>query len=389
MMIRVMEKKRKILFVTERRADYSRLKPILQLARKSQKFDVHIVATGLHFLKSFGETKKALADDGFKIDLELPVYRDEDADNGEMMARAFGEFVIKLTDAVKKIKPDVIFCGFDLGAHLAAAIVGMNFNIPVAHLQGGERSGTIDEVLRHATTKFAHLHFVATKESRERVIKLGEDPKYVFLVGSPSLDNIHWTRYVKKEIMARKFNFDSEKPLIIFLQHPVTTEVEKVEEHIKMSIAALQKVVKKHEAQVLAIYSNNDAGGKRIVSHLKKSGFVTRPHVSVEDFLRLLNVADVLVGNSSAGIHEAPSFGLPTVNIGTRQQFRERGVNVIDVPNDRWAIEKAINKALTDKKFIAKVKKGKNPYDHGNTAKQVVKILETVKLPPVQKVITY
>ena len=382
-------KKRRILFVTERRADYSRLKPILQLAKKSPKLEVRLVATGLHFLKSFGETKQAHLDDGFKIDRELPVYRDEDADNGEMMARAFGEFVIKLTEAVKDIKPDVIFCGFDLGAHLAAAAVGMHMNIPVAHIQGGERSGTIDEVLRHATTKFAHIHFAATKESRERIIKLGEDPQYVFLVGSPSLDNIHQTRYVKKAVIAKKFGLDQKKRLIIFLQHPVTTEVEKVESQIKESITALQAAVKKHNAQVMAIYSNNDAGGKRIVAHLERSGFTVRPHVSVEEFLQLLNVAQVLVGNSSAGIHEAPSFGLPTVNIGSRQQFRERGVNVIDVPNDRRAIEQAITKALTDRTFIARVKKGTNPYDHGDTAKQVVRILETITLPPIQKVITY
>lgn len=382
-------KKRKILFVTERRADYSRLKPILLLAKKSKKLDVKIVATGLHFLKSFGETKKALREDGFTIDLELPVYRTLDKDDGATMVRAFGQFILKLTDAVEKIKPDLIFCGFDLGAHLAAAIVGMHLNIPVAHIQGGERSGTIDEVLRHAITKFAHIHFVATKESRERIIKLGEDPKYVFLVGSPSLNNISATRYPKRETVCKKYGFDPHKPLIVFLQHPVTTEVHNVERHIGESIAALQSTAKKHGAQILAIYSNNDAGGKRIVSHLERSGFVVHPHVSVEDFLHLLNVAQVLVGNSSAGIHEAPSFGLPTVNIGTRQQYRERGVNVIDATNSRAHIERAIEKCLTDKKFIATVKRGKNPYDHGNTAQQVVKVLETVKLPPVQKVISY
>ncbi len=382
-------KKRKILFITERRADYSRLKPILELAKKSKKLEIHIVATGLHFLKSFGETKRALAEDGFAIDRELPVYRDEDADDGVMMAKAFGEFVLKLTDAVAEIQPDVVFCGFDLGAHLAAAIVGMNMNIPVAHIQGGERSGTIDEVLRHATTKFAHIHFAATEESRKRIIRLGEDPKYVFLVGSPSLDNIRRTKYIPKREISREYGFDPAKPLIVFLQHPVTTEVHLVEKQIGESIAALQSVARKKGAGVIAIYSNNDAGGKRIVSHLEKSGFIVRPHVSVEDFLRLMNVADVLVGNSSAGIHEAPSFGLPAVNIGTRQQFRERGGNVIDVPYNRSAIAKATLMAMSDKKFRAKVKRAKNPYDHGDTARQVVKILETIKLPRVQKVLPF
>jgi UDP-N-acetylglucosamine 2-epimerase (non-hydrolysing)/GDP/UDP-N,N'-diacetylbacillosamine 2-epimerase (hydrolysing) len=384
-----MNKKRKVLFITERRADYSRLKPILELAKKSRKLEIIIVATGLHFLKSFGETKQALASDGFKIDFELPVYRTSDKDCGATMARAFGQFVLNLTDVAEKVQPDLIFCGFDLGAHLAAAVVGMNLNIPVAHIQGGERSGTIDEVLRHATTKFSHIHFVATEESRERVIKLGENPKYVFLVGSPSLNNIKHVHYVKKGIIMKKFGIDPEKPLIIFLQHPVTTEIKEVERQIGESIAGLKTVVEKYGAQVFAIYSNNDAGGKCIVNHLEHSNFIVQPHVSVEDFLQLLNVANALVGNSSAGIHEAPSFGLPTVNIGTRQQYRERGVNIIDAPNDRRAIELEVKKCLFDKQFIAKVKKGKNPYDHGDTAKKIVKILETLKFPPIQKVITY
>src|SRR3989338_2510837 len=169
-----MKRKRKILLVTERRADYSRLKPIMRLVKKSTKLELQLVVTGVHLLKSFGETKRILEADGFRADREIPVLRASDKDDGAAMARAFGQYVLNLTDAVEKLKPDIIFCGFDLGAHLAAALVGVHLNIPVAHLQGGERSGIIDEMLRHATTKFSHLHFVATKESRERVIKLGE-----------------------------------------------------------------------------------------------------------------------------------------------------------------------------------------------------------------------
>ena len=382
-------KKRRILFVTERRADYSRLKPIMRQVQKSKKLELKLVITGLHLLKSFGETRRVVERDGFKIDASFPVFRENDTDDGAMMARALGQYILKLTEAVQKIRPDVIFCGFDLDAHFAAAIVGMHLNIPVAHIQGGERSGTIDEVLRHATTKLAHLHFVATEESRVRVLRLGEDPRDVYLVGSPSLDTIKRITYPSREKIFRTYRLDPKKPLIVFSQHPVTTEVQKVGKDIKASVSALQRVVRDGGTQVLAIYSNNDAGGKRIVSDLKKSDFIVYPHIVYEDFLRILKHASVLVGNSSTGIHEAPSLGLPTVNIGTRQRLRERGVNVIDVPNERHAIQKAIIKALTDRAFIAKVKKGKNPYDQGNTAEKVVKILETIKLPSVQKVLTY
>ena len=247
----------------------------------------------------------------------------------------------------------------------------------------------LDEVLRHAITKFSHIHFVATEESKKRVIKLGENPKYVFLVGSPSLDTIHSIFYPAKEEIFKKYGLDPKKPLIVFSQHPVTTEVDDVERQIKESIDAITTVAKKEGAQVLAIYSNNDAGGRRIVSHLKKSGFVVFPHIVYEDYLRILKHAAVLAGNSSTGIHEAPSFGLPTVNIGTRQQLRERGAHVIDVPNKKAAIEKVLLEGMRNEKLRARIKRAKNPYDHGNTAKNVVRILESLKLPHVQKVLTY
>jgi len=384
-----MKKKRVILFVTERRADYSRLKPIMRAVQKSTKLELRLVMTGLHLMKSFGETKKFVEDDGFTVNATAPVFGSNDGDDGVAMAHSFASFVHSLTDIIAREKPDIVFCGFDIGAHLAAAVVGMHLNIPVAHIQGGERSGTIDEVLRHATTKFAHIHFAGSEESRKRIIKLGEDPNYVFLVGSPSNDTINNLDYSSREEILKKYGIDPNKPLIVFSQHTVTTEVDMVIKQINESIKALASIKKKHGAEVLAIYSNNDAGGKRIIAELDKSGFKVIPHIQYEDYLRILKVADVLVGNSSAGIHEAPSFGLPTVNIGTRQQFRERGANVIDVPGKNKAISEAIEKCLFDKKFRAKVKKGKNPYDHGNAAEKIVHILETIKLPNVQKVITY
>src|SRR3989344_2399463 len=270
-------KKRKVLFITERRADYSRLKPIMQLVQKSTKLELQLVVTGLHLIKEFGETKLVLKQDGFKVAASIPVFTAKDKDDGATMARALSIYIAKIADVVERLKPDLIFCGFDLDAHLAAAIVGMHMNIPVAHIQGGERSGTLDEVLRHAITKFSHIHFVATAESKKRVIRLGEDPKYVFLVGSPSLDTIHSISYPSREAIFKKYSLDPAKPLIVFSQHPVTTEVHDVERQIKESIEAIQSVAKREDAQVLAIYSNNDAGGRRIVSHLKRSGFIVYP----------------------------------------------------------------------------------------------------------------
>lgn len=382
-------KKRRILFITERRADYSRLKPIMKAVQKSKKLELVLLVTGAHLLKKFGETKKNIEDDGFKVDAILPIFGENDPDTGVSMVEALGKALIGMAEIFPKLQPDIIFCGFDLGAHLAAAITGSHLNIHVAHIQGGEVSGTIDEVLRHACTKFAHFHFVATEESKKRVIRLGEDPKYVFLVGSPSLDTIRNIEYPSKKEICAKYNLDSSKPLVLFLQHPVTTEVKNVKKQIQKSIQALSILKKKHDLEILGIFSNHDAGGRRIIEALKAADVKNQAHIPYEDFLRLMNVADVLIGNSSAGIHEAPSFGLPTVNVGTRQQHRERGMNVIDAKNDVKAIVSAAEKCLNDKNFRKKVSQAKNPYDHGDTAQKIVRVLETKKLPPIQKVIQY
>ncbi len=381
--------KRKILFITERRADYSRLKPIMNAVKKSDKLEMQLVVTGMHLLKRFGKTKNVIVKDGFKIDAVVPMFGESDHDDGASMVAGMGKALIAFSKTFKKLKPDIIFSGFDIGANFAAGITGMHLNIVVSHIQGGEVSGTVDEVIRHAMTKFSHIHFAATEQSKKRIIKLGEDPKYVFNVGSPSLDTIHNIDYPSKEIMSKKYDFDPKKPLIIVLQHPVTTEVEEVVSQIKETIDAVHEVNEKFNTQAIAVYSNNDAGGKRIVNLIEKSGITSFAHIPYEDFLRLMNVASVLVGNSSAGIHEAPSLKLPTVNIGTREQFRERGKNIIDVPHKKAEIVKAIEKSMFDKKFRALVARSKNPYDSGNTAEKVIQILETIELPPIQKVITY
>lgn len=384
-----MTNKRKILFVTERRADYSRLKPIMKAVQNSPKLQLQIVVTGMHLLKSFGRTIDVIKKDGFKIDAVLPSFLEQDEDSGASMVTAMGKILIGLPKIFNKLKPDLIFSGFDIGANFAAAITGMHMNIHVSHIQGGEVSGTVDEVIRHGMTKFAHIHFPATAQSSKRIIKLGENPDYVFNVGSPSLDTIKNLDYLPKDKIFRKYGLDPLKKLIVLIQHPVTTEVDNTVRQISNTIRTIKKIIKKDGTQAIAIYSNNDAGGKRIMNELNKSSIKVFPHIVYEHFLNILKYADVLVGNSSAGIHEAPSFGLPTVNIGSRQQLRERGVNVIDTSHDQSQIAKAIEKSLLDKKFIKKVRAGKNPYDNGNTAEKVIKILENLKLPPIQKIITY
>lgn len=382
-------KKRKILFITERRADYSRLKPIMAKVNESKKLEMQLIITGMHLLKEFGETKRDVQRDGFKIDAVVKMFNENDKDDGAGMVKGMGRVLLSMPEAMRKLSPTIVFCGFDIGANFAAAICAMHMNIHVSHIQGGEVSGTIDEVIRHALTKFAHIHFAATEKSRQRIIKLGENPSYTFNVGSPSIDTINSLDYYPKEKIFKMYGLDPNKKLIILLQHPVTTEIDQVFSQISQSIAAIRDVDRRFKSQSIAIYSNNDAGGRLIVKKLKSSGIKVFPHIVFENFLRLMKVAGVLVGNSSAGIHEAPSFGLPVVNIGSRQQFRERGINVIDVDSKKADIVRAIEKSLFDNDYIRKIKRGKNPYDNGLTAEKIVKILEEIELPPIQKVISY
>lgn len=382
-------KKRKILFVTERRTDYSRFKPIMRAVQQSEKLQLQLLVTGMHLLKDFGETKRFIDADGFKIDSVLPIFSDDDADDGSSMVKGLSRALLQMPDIFQELKPDIIFAGFDIGANFAAAVCAMHLNICVAHLEGGERSGTIDEVIRHAITKFSHIHFACSRQSALRIICLGENQKYVFNVGVPSIQTIKNISYCSKEEICQRYGLDASKQLIILIQHPVTTEVEEAESQIKQSANAVNKVIREHGVQAIAIYPNNDAGARRIINYLKGSRIKVFAHIANEDFFRLMKVADVLVGNSSSGIHEAPTFGLPTVNIGSRQQFRERGENIIDVENKESDIILAIKKALFDREFIEKAKKGWNPYDQGDTAKHVVKILETMEMPSIQKVITY
>ena len=372
--------------MTERRADYSRLKPLLTATKKSKKLQPLLVVTGAHLLKKFGRTIDIIKKDGFKIAAALPIMNENDPDTPEAMAKSFGKAVIGMVGIVGRLKPDIVVAGFDLGGNLAAAITAMHMNTCVAHLEGGGVSGGIDDTLRHAITKFSHIHFPASEEARRRIIGLGENPKYVFNVGSLSMDTVKNIKYLPRSVVFKKFNLDPAKKLILFLQHPVTTEEKFAARQINESITALKLSEKKFNAQILAILGNSDAGGRRMMKELKKSGIKFLPHIPYEDFLRLMKVTDALLGNSSAGIQEAPFFGLPVVNVGSRQRFRERGINVIDAPHNSSVIVSAIRKSLFDKKFIAKAAFGKNPYEGGDAAKRIIRILETIKLPPIQKV---
>jgi UDP-N-acetylglucosamine 2-epimerase (non-hydrolysing)/GDP/UDP-N,N'-diacetylbacillosamine 2-epimerase (hydrolysing) len=249
-------------------------------------------------------------------------------------------------------------------------------NIPVAHIQGGEITGSIDESLRHAMSKFAHLHFPATEESKRRLIRMGEDSRHIFVVGCPSLDVVLGAPVLSKEQVLGAHALDPRRPYVVILQHPVTTEVEQAGLQMAETLAAVGGL----NLQGVLIYPNNDAGAQRIITEINKSAIKIVRSLPSDGFVNLLRYAAALVGNSSSGIHETASLGVPTVNIGSRQQGRERGPNVLDVGNDRDAIREALLTALHDEAFKAVVDRRFNPYGDGRAASRIVHVLKTVSL---------
>lgn len=366
------------MLITERRADYSRFKPIIDQIIKEPELDYQLIVTGMHLLKKYGRSLDLIEKDGLAISSVISMFDDDHGDTGADMVKATGRFLAKITGELERLKPDIVLSGFDIGANFAAAVAAAHMNIPVGHVQGGEVSGSIDESLRHATSKFAHFHFPANKDAAERLRRMGENPKYIFVVGCPSLDALVNAPRLADRELKRVVGIDTSRPFILIIQHPVTTEVEKASQQIKTTLAAVKAV----GLPALLLYPNNDAGGQAILQEIEGTKVRYVPTVPYQVFANLLRRATVLVGNSSTGIHEAATFRIPVVNIGSRQAGRLRPENVIDVPNESEKIRKAIETALSDSDFKEIVGRCKNPYGDGKSAPRIIKVLKEISLTP-------
>ncbi len=380
--------KRKILYITGTRADYGLMKSVLKEIEEHPKLELEIVVTGMHLMEEFGMTINEIKKDGFKNHEIDATY---EKDNKESMASFIGKFIQQLTKKAIEIKPDIILLLGDRGEMLAGAIVGTYLTIPVAHLAGGDITSTVDEHARHAITKLAHIHFPATEKSAERIIKMGEDPSNVFVVGAPGLDSILNGNLIEPTELSGKYNLDISKPILLVVQHPVTTEVDDAPDQIRETLEAILEF--KH--QTVLIYPNADAGGRKMIEVIKdyeKYPFIkTFKSIPHKEYLSLMKMAGIIVGNSSSGIIEAPSFGLPVINIGSRQEGRQRAEYVIDVDYNKTQIKAAIKKALYDEDFKEKVKNCKNPYGDGKAGVRIADTLSKIKTDKklLQKKVTY
>ena len=309
-----------------------------------------------------------------------------DNDTPAEMTKSFGNAIIHLSRIIKKLKPDIVFTGFDIGANFASAIIGAHMNIPVAHLEGGEVTGTIDESIRHATSKFAHIHFTTNLVAKRRLVKMGEEPKNIFVVGNPSLDAIKNVKKISVKKLEKEFKLDFDLPVVLLIQHTVTSEVDKIDKYFLETVNAIKEL----NVQCLIISGNSDAGYKKISAVIKKSKIQNHSSLPFDKYINLLRNCSVLVGNSSSGIMEAPFLHKPAVNIGTRQSGIPKSKTVINVGSNKNHIKKAVKKAIDDEKFN-NIKTAQSLYGNGNSSKKIVKILEKINLNKlsIQKKLAY
>ena len=369
---------RKVLVVVERRADYSRYHPILSELKEDPFFELYLIVTGNCLLKRHGDFVNNIKEDGFTVNAEVEMFLEDAEDSGAEMVRAMSRVMMAFVDELEKEKPDLVLSGFDIGANMAITMAAAHMNIPVAHIQGGEVTGSIDESIRHAMSKFSHIHLPGTELSKQRLIQMGEKPESIYVVGCPSIDVLVGTPKLTQEELAQTFNLDFSKPVVLMIQHPVTTESDDSLSQIKNTVEAIKSFG--DSVQTIVLLPNNDAGHAQIIKYLLESGLSCYAGLSTIEFVNLYRNVSVLVGNSSSGIHETATMKIPTVNIGTRQQGRERSANVLDVGYDQNEIKEAIRKALYDDEYKSMVEQVENIYGDGTSAKQIVSILKTVSL---------
>jgi UDP-hydrolysing UDP-N-acetyl-D-glucosamine 2-epimerase len=370
--------KRTIAVVTSSRADYSHLYWPLRDLCAASSVDLRLIVMGPHLSPEFGHTVQEIEKDGIPIAARVECLLSSDSDVG--MAKSIGVATLGLADLFGAIRPDLLLLIADRYEMLAPASVALALRIPIAHIEGGEISeGAIDDAVRNALTKMSHIHFTSTHAARERVIAMGEEEWRVHRAGAPSLDHLRRRTLISREELEVKLQIDLSIPTILVAYHPVTLAQDTTEE-VGEVFSALSEL----PGQVLFCYPNADAGSRALIERTK-TFLANRCHgemftnLDAVTYWSLLRHVSALVGNSSSGIMETASFALPTVNIGIRQQGRERARNVLDAAADRSAIRGAIDKALSQG-FRRSLAGMVNPYGDGHAAEKIVEVLTTVPL---------
>ena len=342
---------KKIVFLTGTRADYGKLKSLINITQSTSGFHVHLFVTGMHMQAQYGKTINEIIKSGHK---NIESFNNVSSSMDISLSKTISGF----SKYIKKIQPDLVVVHGDRLEALAGAIVCATNNVLVAHIEGGEVSGTIDESIRHAVSKFSHIHFTTDNNSKKRLIQLGEHKKNIFVIGSPDFDLMKSKNMINIQKVKEYYGIPF-KDYGIVLFHPVTTEVDKIDEHTE----ELCKALIKYNHNYVVIFPNNDLGSEKIIkiykNKLKKNTIKIFPSLRFEYFLSLLKHASFIIGNSSCGLREAPFFKVPTINIGTRQKNRSNLSSIINIDPKESEILNALKqitlKQSTRNKGISKI----------------------------------
>ena len=379
-MTRLTGSTRKIAVVTSSRADYSHLYWPLRALAEHPDVDLKLIVLGAHLSPEFGLTIQEIEKDGFTIDGRIECLLSSDTDVG--MAKTIGVATLSLADLLGTMRPNLLLLIADRYEMLAPASVALALRIPMAHIEGGEISeGAIDDAVRNALTKMSHIHFTSTEKARERVISLDEEPWRVHRAGAPSLDHLTKRKLLSREELESRLGISLRQEVLLVAYHPVTL-LEDTTAEADALFAALEEV----EGQVLFCYPNSDAGSRSLIRRAKE--FIARrgdghifTNLDALTYWSLLAQVELLLGNSSSGIMEAASFGLPTINVGMRQKGRERARNIIDVAPEAEEIVAAVRRARSEE-FRRSLVGMVNPYGDGCAAERIVDVLTSTPLGP-------
>ncbi len=371
---------RRVGVVTVSRSDYGHLRPVLEGIRSAADLELVLFVTGMHLSPDFGLTVREIEADGVPIAERIDML--EGGDTPEAVAASIGRGVAGFAHALARQRPDLLVVLGDRFEMLAAAVAALPFVLPVAHIHGGEVSeGAMDNQIRHAITKLAHLHFASAEPHARAIARMGEEPWRIHTVGAPGLDRLAGSSALPRETLARELGLPTDEPWILVTYHPVTLEYRDTTTHIEELLGALEKT----DGTLVMTYPNADTSGRQIIERLEDFAArhprrcrLTR-NLGDRLYLSLLRHADLMIGNSSSGLIEAPSFGLPVVNIGSRQRGRLRGANVIDVEPAREEILRGMEAAQAPA-FRSRARAAANPYGDGHAAPRIVEVLRTVPL---------
>jgi GDP/UDP-N,N'-diacetylbacillosamine 2-epimerase (hydrolysing) len=370
-----MTRARRIAYITGTRADFGLMQSTLQSIDDDPSLELQIIVTGTHLLSEYGMTIKDIEASGLPVTSTIAI--EPGRPSGLLMARNIARMLEGFASELDRLRPDLALLLGDRGEMLAGATAALHLNIPTAHIHGGERSGTVDEPIRHAISKLSHLHFVATEGSRNRLIRMGENPAHIHVTGAPGLDGLADIAMQSKAYLFDRHGLDPHRSTAMLLYHPVVQEAASGPTRTYAMLTALQDM----NLQVLALRPNSDAGGMDICEVLQRHSETNArirvvTHLPRGDFVSFLRHIDLLVGNSSSGIIEAASFGTPVVNIGSRQNLRERNANVIDTSGEtveqiRASLEAALKMGRQS---------SRNVYGDGRAGPRITEILRTFPL---------